>query len=71
MIFYEIKRSVPHIGSVHMQIENKYKKVGVLPIRIVMSNISGVGSLSELLSVSAAHQPLYLINLIFLVILIG
>ena len=69
MIFYVIKRSVLRVGSVHMQIE--IWKDWCTSDTDSKSNVSSVGSSSELLSVSAVHQPLHLINLIFLEILVG
>ena len=39
----------------------KYKKVGVLPVRIVWSNVSSIGPSSEaILSVLAVHRPFYI-----------
>ena len=40
----------------------KYEKVGVLPIRIVKSNVSSVGPSSErnVSLVSAVHRPFYI-----------
>ena len=44
--FYAISRSLsaPHLGNIY---KSKYKKVGVLPIQTVKSNVLSIGLSSE------------------------
>ena len=53
------KRSV--MGQAVFRCKLKYKKIGVLPIRIIKSNVLSVGFKRQtLLSVSAVHQSFYI-----------